>query len=81
LEDALVVATLISRIRDHQAWNDAEAIARAFEIYERLRRPLMAWVQKVTIERYDLSETARQEYEQQVYQRHIAQELEIALGE
>lgn len=81
LEDAFVIATLISRIRDQQAWNDAEAIAGAFEIYERLRRPLMAWVQKATVERYDLSETARQAYEQQVYQRHIAQELEIALGE
>lgn len=79
LEDALVVATLISYISGRQAWNDAEVINRAFEIYEQLRYPLMAQVQKLTIERHDLSEVARQEYEQRVYQRNIVQELEATL--
>ncbi len=79
LEDALVIATLISRISDQQDWHDSQAIDRAFEIYERLRRPMMALVQKATIERPDSSKAARQEYEQQVYHRNIDQELEAAL--
>lgn len=79
LEDALVIATLISRISDQQDWNDSQAINRAFEVYERLRRPMIARVQKATIERFDSSEAARQDYEQQVYRRNIDQELEALL--
>lgn len=79
LEDAFVVATLIGCIRDQQAWNHSEAIDYIFKIYEQLRRPLTAQVQKATIERYDNSAVARQAYEQQVYQRNLAQELEAAL--
>lgn len=79
LEDAFVVTTLTGCIRDQQAWNNPEAVDRAFEIYQQLRRPLMAQVQKATIERYDYSVAVRQAYEQQVYQRNLAQELEAAL--
>lgn len=79
LEDALVIATLISRISEQQDWNDSQAIDRAFEIYERLRRPMIARVQKATIERFDSSEATRQDYEQQVYHRNIDQELEASL--
>ena len=75
MEDALVIATLIAQIKDQHDWDDVQAIDRAFETYEQFRRPLMAYVQKVTLELYDQSDEARQEYEQRVYRRDVDQLL------
>ncbi len=45
-EDALVVATLIAKIAEDNKWDDTPTLAKAFEKYEHLRRPLMAYVQQ-----------------------------------
>ena len=75
LEDALVIATLIAKIKEQHDWDDVQAIDRAFETYEQFRRPIMAYIQKVTLELYDQSDEARQEYEQRVYHRDVDQLL------
>lgn len=78
-EDALAVATLIADIRDKHHWDDTQAIEKAFEKYERLRRPFMVRIQKATLERFNQSEKEREEYGQQVYHRNFDQVLEALL--
>ena len=75
LEDALVIATSVAKIRDRHDWDDVQAIDRAFETYEQFRRPMMTYIQKVTLDLYDQSDDARQEYEQRVYRRDVDQLL------
>ncbi|MCW5317758.1 FAD-dependent monooxygenase [Nostoc sp. KVJ3] len=77
LEDALVVTTLIAKIAEENHWNDLQAIAKAFEKYECLRRPLMAYVQEATLKRSPHSSDKNcQEYNQQLYCRNFAQMIE-----
>lgn len=78
-EDALAVVTLIADIRDKHHWDDTQAINKAFEKYERLRRPFMVRIQKATLERFDRSEKEWEEYAQQVYHRNFEQVLEALL--
>ncbi|MCC5643663.1 FAD-dependent monooxygenase [Nostoc sp. CHAB 5824] len=74
LEDALIVTTLIAKIAEENNWNDLQAIAKAFEKYECLRRPLMAYVQQATLKRSPHSSDKEwQEYTQQVYRRNYDQ--------
>ena len=80
LEDALVIATLIAKIRDQHDWDDVQAIDQAFVTYEQFRRPMMDYIQKVTLELYDQSDEARQEYEQRVYRRDVDRLLEAWLN-
>ncbi|MEH2421252.1 MAG: NAD(P)/FAD-dependent oxidoreductase [Nostoc sp.] len=76
-EDALVVTTLIAKIAEENNWDNPQAIAKAFEKYECLRRPLIAYVQHVTLKRsLYLSNKKWQEYAQQVYCRNFAQVIE-----
>lgn len=76
LEDALAISTLIAKINSMQDWDNTQAIESALENYEQLRRPLMAYIQKVTLEK--LARTAEEhfEYEKQVYHRNFDQVLE-----
>ena len=75
LEDALAVVTLIADIRDKHHWDDLQAIEKAFEKYERLRRPFMIGIQKATLERFQRSQKEWEEYNQQVYRRNFDQVL------
>ncbi|MEH1836983.1 MAG: NAD(P)/FAD-dependent oxidoreductase [Nostoc sp.] len=76
-EDALVVTTLITKIAKENNWDDPQAIAKAFEKYECLRRPLMAYVQQATLKRSPYSSDKEwQEYAQQLYCRNFDQLIE-----
>ncbi|MEH1939652.1 MAG: NAD(P)/FAD-dependent oxidoreductase [Nostoc sp.] len=79
-EDALAVAALIAKIAEENNWDDLQAIAKAFEKYEYLRRPLIAYVQQATLERSPYSSDKQwQEYNQQLYCRNFAQFIEALL--
>ncbi|MEH2160301.1 MAG: NAD(P)/FAD-dependent oxidoreductase [Nostoc sp.] len=76
-EDALIVTTLITKIAEDNNWDNLQAIAKAFEKYEHLRRPLMAYVQEATLKRSPhSSDTELQEFSQQVYRRNFDQIIE-----
>ncbi|MHC5831428.1 MAG: FAD-dependent monooxygenase, partial [Nostoc sp.] len=71
-EDALLIATLIAKIAEENNWDNRQAIAKAFEKYECLRRPLMAYVQEATLKPSPYSSDKEwQEYGQQVYCRNF----------
>ncbi|BAB74744.1 FAD-dependent oxidoreductase [Anabaena sp. FACHB-709] len=77
LEDALVVATLIAKIAQGNYWHNQQAIDTAFEKYELLRRPLMAYVQQATLKRSPYaSQKHWQSYSEQVYQRNFDEIIE-----
>ena len=72
LEDAAVIATLISSLNQHNNWDNLEAIKSVFQTYEDLRRPLINLVQNATLTRQPFSNQKQwQEYSQQVYGRTI----------
>ncbi|MEH2314206.1 MAG: FAD-dependent monooxygenase [Nostoc sp.] len=76
-EDALVVTTLIAKIAEENNWDDPQAIAKAFDKYECLRHPLMAYVQQATLKLSPYSsDKVWQEYAQQVYRRNFDQLIE-----
>ncbi|HEY9637730.1 MAG TPA: hypothetical protein V6D14_30335 [Coleofasciculaceae cyanobacterium] len=56
-----------------------QALEKAFEKYERLRRPVMIGTQKATLERCERSQKEWEEYGQQVYRRNFDQVLEALL--
>ncbi|MBE8999851.1 FAD-dependent monooxygenase [Nostoc sp. LEGE 12447] len=77
LEDALIVTTLIAKIAEENNWNDLQAIAKAFEKYECLRRPLIAYVQEATLKRSPHSSDKEwEDYSQQIYRRNFDQVIE-----
>jgi 2-polyprenyl-6-methoxyphenol hydroxylase-like FAD-dependent oxidoreductase len=77
LEDALIVTTLIAKIAEENNWNDLQAIAKAFEKYEHLRRPLIAYVQEATLKRSPHSSDKEwNDYSQQIYCRNFDQVIE-----
>lgn len=76
LEDALAISVAIAKIRSVQDWDNTQAIERALKNYERLRRPFMAYIQKVTLEKFVRSAEEQFEYEKQVYHRNFDQVLE-----
>lgn len=76
LEDALAIATAISKISSGQDWDNTHAIESALEDHERLRRPFMAYIQKVTLEQFVRSAEEQFEYEKRVYRRNFDQVLE-----
>ncbi len=80
LFDALAVTTLIANIAENNHWDKTQAIADAFVKYERLRRPLMAYVQQTTLTRFPHSPDKQwQEYSQKVYCRNFDQVIEALL--
>jgi 2-polyprenyl-6-methoxyphenol hydroxylase-like FAD-dependent oxidoreductase len=73
-EDALAVTTLITQIAETKKWDNPEAIATAFEKYENLRRPMMAYIQRATLTRFPHSSEAEwNKYGKQVYHRNSDQ--------
>lgn len=76
MEDALAIAVAIAKINSLQDWDNTQAICSALENYERLRRPLMAYIQKETLENFDRSAEEQFAYEKQVYHRNFDQVLE-----
>lgn len=80
LEDALAIATIIANIALENNWDDLQAIATAFEKYERLRRPFVTYVQKATLTGFPHSSNENwQEYHQRVHCRHFDQVVEALL--
>ncbi len=79
-EDALVIATLIAKIAESNTWDDIPSLAKAFEKYEHLRRPVMAYVQQVTLKRFPYSSDRDwQEYGKKIYCRNFDQMLEALM--
>ncbi|AUT03936.1 FAD-binding monooxygenase [Nostoc sp. CENA543] len=77
LEDALAVVLLIAQIALDNNWNNTQAIAAAFQKYEQLRRPWMAYVQEATLNRHPYSsENNWQQYSQTIYGRNIDQVIQ-----
>jgi 2-polyprenyl-6-methoxyphenol hydroxylase-like FAD-dependent oxidoreductase len=74
LEDAMVITTLITNIAQENNWDNQQAIASAFDKYERLRRPFMEYIQQATLTHFpDSSDQAWQEYSDKVYTRNFEQ--------
>jgi 2-polyprenyl-6-methoxyphenol hydroxylase-like FAD-dependent oxidoreductase len=72
LEDALAITTLIANIASANQWNETQAISQAFEKYDRLRRPIMAYVQRATLTRFPyISEQDWQDYNHKIYSRNL----------
>ena len=78
LEDALEIAVAISKINSGQDWDNLQAIESALENYERIRRPFMAYIQKVTLEQFVRSAEEQFEYEKRVYHRNFDQMIEAS---
>ena len=78
LEDALEIAVAISKINSGQDWDNLQAIESALENYERIRRPFMAYIQKVTLEQFVHSAEEQFEYEKRVYHRNFDQMIEAS---
>ncbi|MEA5504511.1 NAD(P)/FAD-dependent oxidoreductase [Halotia wernerae UHCC 0503] len=79
-EDALLVATLIAKIAKENNWDDPPTLTKAFEKYEHLRRPIMAYVQQVTLKRFPYSSDRDwQNYGKQIYCRNFDQMLEALM--
>ena len=74
-EDAMVVTTLlVTNIAKENNWDNKQAIASAFEKYERLRRPFMEYIQEATLTQFpQASDQAWQEYNEKVYTRNFDQ--------
>jgi 2-polyprenyl-6-methoxyphenol hydroxylase-like FAD-dependent oxidoreductase len=76
-EDALAITTQITNIAQNNNWNNMQAIAKAFETYEKYRRPFMEYIQHATLTRFpQSSEELLQEYSKKVYCR----DLDSAIG-
>ncbi|NEO99420.1 MAG: FAD-dependent monooxygenase [Symploca sp. SIO2E9] len=79
LEDAGVLATLVTNLAQKNNWDNTLAISEAFEKYERLRRPFMESIQQATLGQFYWSSREWQEYGQKVYCRNFEQEMEALL--
>lgn len=78
LEDALVITNLIGKLATAQQLNNqeesgTEAIASAFTEYEKLRRPLVEYVQNMTMlgVNYSSEQQPLEEYEQKIFARDL----------
>ena len=71
LEDAFTIAELISKLAISDQLNDIEAIQEVFNKYENIRRPLMEYVQKITMSGliYSTNHKELDKYKQQIYAR------------
>ncbi|AFY58343.1 2-polyprenyl-6-methoxyphenol hydroxylase-like oxidoreductase [Rivularia sp. PCC 7116] len=77
-EDALIITELVANLADSNQLNNERAIREAFVKYENIRRPLIEYVQKVTMT--GLNYTSNQEeldkYNQQIFARDFKQVAE-----
>lgn len=78
LEDALTITELINKLAVSDKLNDIEAIQKAFEKYENIRRPLIEYVQKVTMTglSYSSDQEELDKYNQQIFARDFEQVVE-----
>lgn len=81
-EDALAITRLIANIAVNNHWDDTQAIAKAFQKYENLRRPMMQYIQQATLTKFPhSSDAAWNNYGQQVYHRNFDQIVAALLTE
>lgn len=75
LEDALIIAELVSKLAVSNKLNDENAIREAFEKYENIRRPVMEYVQKITMTglNYSSNQQDLEKYNQQIFARDFEQ--------
>ena len=75
LEDALIIAELVSKLAVSNKLNDENAIREAFEKYENIRRPVMEYVQKITMTglNYSSNQQELEKYNQQIFARDFEQ--------
>lgn len=78
LEDALTIVELINKLAKSDKLNDIEAIQETFEKYENIRRPLIEYVQKVTMTglSYSSNQQELDNYNQQIFAREFEQVVE-----
>jgi 2-polyprenyl-6-methoxyphenol hydroxylase-like FAD-dependent oxidoreductase len=78
LEDALIITELVNKLVVSDKLNDDNAIKKAFEKYESIRRPLMEYVQKVTMTglSYSSNQEELDKYNQQIFARDFEQVVE-----
>lgn len=78
LEDALTIVELISKLAVSDKLNDENAIHEAFDKYESIRRPLIEYVQKVTMTGLSYSSNQKEldKYNQQIFARDFEQVVE-----
>ncbi|BAY80752.1 monooxygenase FAD-binding protein [Calothrix parasitica NIES-267] len=78
LEDALIIAELVGKIADSNQLNDENAIREAFEKYENIRRPVMEYIQKITMTglNYSSNQQELDKYNQQIFARDLEQVVE-----
>ncbi len=77
LEDALTIVELINKLAVSDKLNNDNAIQQAFEKYENIRRPLMEYVQKITMTglNYSSNQEELDKYNQQIFARDFEQVL------
>ena len=78
LEDALTIVELINKLAVSDKLNDIKAIQETFQKYENIRRPLMEYVQKVTMTglSYSSNQEELDKYNQQIFARNFEQVIE-----
>lgn len=78
LEDALTITELINKLAVSDKLNDIEAIQKAFEKYENIRRPLIEYVQKVTMTglSYSSNQEELDKYSQRIFARDFSRLVE-----
>ncbi len=78
LEDALIIVELINKLVVSEKLDDENAIHEAFDKYESIRRPLIEYVQKVTMTGLSYSSNQKEldKYNQQIFARDFEQVVE-----
>ncbi|MDY6901230.1 MAG: NAD(P)/FAD-dependent oxidoreductase [Cyanobacteriota bacterium] len=78
LEDALIIAELVSKLADSNQLNDENAIREVFEKYENVRRPVMEYIQKITMTglNYSSNQQELDKCNQKIFARDFEQVIE-----
>jgi len=78
LEDALIISELVSKLAVSNKLNDGNAIREVFEKYEKIRRPVMEYIQKITMTglNYSSNQQELDKYNQQIFARDFEQVVE-----
>ncbi len=73
LEDAAVIAPLITNIIQNNRLDDQEFISKQWAKYETIRRPFMEKIQEATMENHYWSQQQWDDYSEMVYSRNLEQ--------
>lgn len=78
LEDALILSELVGKLADSNQLNDENAIKEAFDKYENIRRPVMEYIQKITMTglNYSSNQQELDKYNQQIFARDLEKVVE-----